>query len=89
VAKKGREMNKTFDKRLAAFGVVLAVLVTTVLIAVVQLSKSEQQASEIHVRCIGDHLVFESLRTGDIQVIANKCKKQYSKRQAPVTPVAN
>jgi len=80
-------MNKPFDKKLAAFGVILAMLVTAVLIAAVQLSKSEQQASEIYVRCIGDHLVFESLRTGDIQVIPNKCKKQYTYRQAPVTPV--
>lgn len=41
--------------------------------------------AQINVRCIGDHLLFESERTGDIQVIPNKCKKTYPKSQAPVT----
>lgn len=41
--------------------------------------------AQINVRCIGDHLLFESERTGDIQVIPNKCKKTYPKSQAPET----
>lgn len=45
----------------------------------------ETSPADINVKCIGDHLLFESSRTGDIQVIPNKCKKTYPRSQAPVT----
>jgi hypothetical protein len=60
------------------------VLVVFLGVAMFLIGKGEGPA-RINVRCIGDHLLFESERTGDIQVIPNKCKKSYPKKQAPVT----
>lgn len=76
---------KKFDMPYAIFTGVISVIGLALLAALLLLSQQEEDPAAIHVRCVGDHLVFESLRTGDIQVIANKCKKTYPKSQAPVT----
>lgn len=63
----------------------LALIILALLgVGVFLLGRGEGPA-RINVRCVGDHLLFESERTGDIQVIPNKCKKSYPKSQAPVT----
>ena len=75
----------SFDKleRWILAGLVLFLVSMAVLVAF--LVGRDEQPATINVRCIGDHLLFESERTGDIQVIPNKCKKSYPKSQAPVT----
>lgn len=70
---------------MAIMSAVLTVVGLGLIVALLTLSTKESEPAQINVRCVGDHLLFESLRTGDIQVIPNKCKKQYPKSQAPVT----
>lgn len=76
-------MDKTKDYAKWYLGGTLLTLLLALLVAALLLSSESEEPARINVRCIGDHLLFESERTGDIQVIPNKCKKTYPKKQAP------
>lgn len=76
---------KKFDNTVAFFSAIMIVIFLSLVVALLLLLSKEEEPAQINVRCVGDHLLFESERTGDIQVIPNKCKKQYSRNQAPVT----
>lgn len=78
-------MGKSFDWSSGSFVGVIVTAILGLIVALFLLSTREQEPATINVRCIGDHLLFESARTGDIQVIPNKCKKTYPKSQAPTT----
>lgn len=78
-------MKKQFDTTLAFVSAVMIVIFLALVVSLLILLGKDEEPARINVRCIGDHLLFESERTGDIQVIPNKCKKTYSKTQAPVT----
>lgn len=80
---KGERLNKDKDYTKLYLGGTLLTLLLALLVAALLISTESEEPSRVNVRCIGDHLLFESERTGDIQVIPNKCKKTYPKKQAP------
>lgn len=68
-----------------AFAGIVGVVLLSLMLSVLFIVNAGEEPARINVRCIGDHLLFESERTGDIQVIPNKCKKTYPRKtqQAP------
>lgn len=73
------------DKSAMSFAAIVGTVLLGLFVSATFLLSEEKKPAEINVRCIGDHLLFESERTGDIQVIPNKCKKTYPRKskQAP------